>query len=166
MAAGDVYAPDFVFDAEARARFLASGALAHLWLVPNPAHNPGGDFALAADGLLHATAADDTALPRYTYSTIGLFRHALFAEPWCSIPHGNPQGTAAPLAPLLRAAMAQGLVTGSLYTGRWTDVGTPQRWADKPDTGRCERHVPSYAAQPQRTRVITFCRLTMRFRRP
>ncbi|MFM2324277.1 MAG: hypothetical protein RL244_1156 [Pseudomonadota bacterium] len=130
LAAGDVYAPDFVFDAEARARFLASGALAHLWLVPNPAHNPGGDFALAADGLLHATAADDTALPRYTYSTIGLFRHALFAEPWCSIPHGNPQGTAAPLAPLLRAAMAQGLVTGSLYTGRWTDVGTPERLAE------------------------------------
>lgn len=130
LAAGDVYAPDFVFDAAERARFLAGTALAHLWLVPNPAHNPQGDFALAPDGTLHATAADDPSLPCYTYSTIGLFRHALFMEPWCSIPCGNPQGTVAPLAPLLRAAMAQGKVTGSLYSGRWTDVGTPERLAE------------------------------------
>jgi Tfp pilus assembly protein PilX len=40
---------------------------------------------------------------------------------------GNPQGTAAPLAPLLRAAMDQGLVSATLYTGPWTDVGTPER---------------------------------------
>ncbi len=136
LAAGDVYAPDFVFDADARVRFLASSALAHLWLVPNPAHNAVGDFALAPDGLLHATAADDGNLPRYTYSTIGLFRHALFAPPWCSIPPGNPQGAVAPLAPLLRAAMAQGLVTGSLCTGRWTDVGTPERLAELNATPR------------------------------
>ena len=36
---------------------------------------------------------------------------------------------AAPLAPLLRRAMAEGRVTASLYTGRWTDVGTPERLA-------------------------------------
>ena len=29
----------------------ASGRLAHLWLVPNPAHNPHGDFGLSPDGL-------------------------------------------------------------------------------------------------------------------
>jgi N-acetyl-alpha-D-muramate 1-phosphate uridylyltransferase len=33
------------------------------------------------------------------------------------------------LAPLLRAAMDQGQVTGEVYTGDWTDVGTPQRLA-------------------------------------
>ena len=37
---------------------------------------------------------------------------------------------AAPLAPLLRRAMDAGRVGASLYTGRWTDVGTPQRWAE------------------------------------
>ena len=52
---------------------------------------------------------------------------ALFAPPWCDIPPGNPQGLAAPLAPLLRRAMDNGRVSATLYTGPWTDVGTPQR---------------------------------------
>jgi len=34
------------------------------------------------------------------------------------------------LAPLLRAAMAHGAVDGTHHTGRWTDVGTPQRLAE------------------------------------
>ena len=46
------------------------------------------------------------------------------------MPEGNPQGTAAPLAPLLRAAMDRGQVSASLYTGQWTDVGTPERLRD------------------------------------
>ncbi len=49
--AGDVFAPDFVFSPAAVERFAASGLLAHLWLVPNPAHNPTGDFGLGSDGL-------------------------------------------------------------------------------------------------------------------
>ena len=40
---------------------------------------------------------------------------------------GNPQGTAAPLAPLLRKAMDAGRVGAGLYTGLWADVGTPER---------------------------------------
>ena len=127
--AGDVFAPDFAFDAAEVQRFVASTALAHIWLVPNPAHNPKGDFGWEpATGLaqnLHATSS----APRYTYSTIGLYRAALFAPPFCHIPHSNPRGEKAALAPLLRAAMDQGRVTASLYTGRWTDVGTPERLA-------------------------------------
>ena len=53
----------------------------------------------------------------------------LFAAPWCDIPAGNPAGVAAPLAPLLRRAMDAGRVTAELYTGRWTDVGAPERLA-------------------------------------
>jgi MurNAc alpha-1-phosphate uridylyltransferase len=120
--AGDVYAPDFVFAQDSVARFTASSALAHLWLVPNPEHNPRGDFGLSPEGL-----ALNEALERFTYSTIGLYRRALFEAPWCDILPGNPQGTAAPLAPLLRAAIAAGLVSAELHTGRWTDVGTPER---------------------------------------
>lgn len=130
LAAGDVFAPDFAFARADYARFAASPALAHIWLVPNPEHNPQGDFALAPDGLAQVAHENNTHLPRYTYSTIALFKKALFAAPWCSIAAGNPQGQAAPLAPVLRAAMQDGRVSASLYTGRWTDVGTPQRLAE------------------------------------
>lgn len=138
VAAGDVFAPDFVFAAEDRARFALSDALAHLWLVPNPPHNPAGDFGLSAEGLalnlprLSAEAEHShtsKAEPRYTFSTIALYKRAFFEAAWCDIPPGNPRGVKAPLAPMLRAAMDQGLVSASLYEGAWTDVGTPERLA-------------------------------------
>jgi MurNAc alpha-1-phosphate uridylyltransferase len=56
-----------------------------------------------------------------TFSGIGVYRPALFAD--------IARGTRAPLAPLLRAAAAQGRVTGEHFHGRWLDVGTPQRLA-------------------------------------
>lgn len=123
--AGDVYAPDFAYTQTSVDSFLASGKLAHLWLVPNPSHNPRGDFGLTGDGL-----ALNQADEKYTFSTIALYRRALFEAPWCPIVPGNPQGTAAPLAPLLRAAMDEALVSAELYTGAWTDVGTPERLAE------------------------------------
>ncbi|HQQ69578.1 MAG TPA: nucleotidyltransferase family protein, partial [Alicycliphilus sp.] len=126
--AGDVYVPGFAFTQAAVDRFVAGGKLGHLWLVPNPPHNPRGDFGLSADGLALNLPADHPG-PRYTYATIALLRAELFAAPWCDIPAGNPQGLAAPLAPLLRRAMDAGRVTAELYTGRWTDVGTPERLA-------------------------------------
>jgi MurNAc alpha-1-phosphate uridylyltransferase len=134
VAAGDVFAPDFVFAPEAYARFKASPQLAHLWLVPNPEHNVGGDFGLSADGLAlnlpkltaPATGAEP---PRYTFSTLALYKRAFFEEAWCPIPAGNPAGVKAPLAAMLRAAMDNGAVSASLYTGAWTDVGTPERLA-------------------------------------
>ena len=119
--AGDVFAPDFGFDPNAVARFKASDCLAHLWLVPNPAHNPDGDFGLANGRVLNE------APEKFTYSTMGLYRAALFAPPWCDIAPGNPRGVKAALAPLLRAAIAQGRVSAEVYTGAWTDVGTPER---------------------------------------
>jgi MurNAc alpha-1-phosphate uridylyltransferase len=120
LVGGDVYVPHFAFSRAAMDRFSASGKLAHLVLVPNPAHNPKGDFGLQPDGL--ALNQSDT---KYTYSTIGLYRKGLFT----SLPAGNPQGLKAPLAPLLRAAMDNRQVTAEIYTGPWTDVGTPERLA-------------------------------------
>lgn len=122
--AGDVFAPDFIFSAASVERFITSGKLAHLWLVPNPAHNPKGDFGLTTEGLLTNDLGS-----RYTYSTIGLYHRDLFSAPFCNIPIGNPGGIKAPLAPILRAAIDQGLVSGELYGGGWTDVGTPERLA-------------------------------------
>jgi MurNAc alpha-1-phosphate uridylyltransferase len=125
LLASDVFVPGFEFSPAAVSRFMASGKLAHLWLVPNPAHNLRGDFGLSAGGLALNLAADDQA-PRYTYSTIGLYRAGLFD----SLAFGNPQGLAVALAPLLRAAMDRQQVSAELYQGAWTDVGTPQRLAE------------------------------------
>ena len=114
--AGDVFMPDFEFAAADAARFAASKALAHIYLVPNPEHNPRGDFGLSPGGM-----ALNQAPQQFTYSTVGLYRPALFA--------GTPAGHKAALAPLLRTAMQSGRVSAALYSGPWTDVGTPERLA-------------------------------------
>ena len=145
VAAGDVFAPEFVFATEAFERFKASPLLAHIWLVPNPQHNLGGDFGLSADGLalnlsklavataagapVVSSAAAGQEVPRYTFSTIALYKRTFFEAAWCDIPAGNPAGVKAPLAAMLRAAMDTGAVGASLYKGAWTDVGTPERLA-------------------------------------
>ena len=125
--AGDVFAPDFVFEQAAVQRFLAGNKLAHLWLVPNPEHVPSGDFGLDATTGLALNTPKDSGQPRFTFSTIGLYRKELFLQPWCDVPLGNPLGRRAALAPLLRAAMDQQRVSAELYTGSWVDVGTPER---------------------------------------
>lgn len=122
--AGDVFMPDFKFTQQTFQRFMGSGKLGHIWLVTNPPHNPKGDFGLSPEGLALRDA--DT---RYTFSTVGLYRKALFD----SLPYGNPDGLKAPLAPILRAAMDNQQVTAELYTGAWTDVGTPERLAQLND---------------------------------
>lgn len=127
--AADVYTPGFEFAQAAAESFATSGQLAHLWLVPNPAHNPRGDFGLDTTSGLALNLPKDDPQPRYTYSTIGLYHRDLFAPPWCDVPPGNPQGVKAALAPLLRAAMDAGRVSAELYQGPWTDVGTPERLA-------------------------------------
>jgi len=101
--------------ARLRARELGP-RLAHLVLVPNPAHRPGGDFSLGGE------IVGNDASPRYTYAGIAVMRPALVAS--------VAGGRKAPLAPLLRAAAAQGLVSGELYRGTWRDVGTPERLAE------------------------------------
>ena len=118
LVGGDVYVPGFEFSRAALERFAAGDKLAHLFLVPNPPHNPQGDFGLASEGV-----ALNQAAQRFTYSTIGLYSKGLFA----GLPAGNPQGLKVPLAPLLRAAIDNGQVTAEIYTGAWTDVGTPER---------------------------------------
>ena len=89
-------------------------SLAHLVLVENPAHHPGGDFSLDAGGHLHATPA------RLTYSGISVLDPRLFGG--CG--HGS-----FPLKPLLDRAMESGRLTGQRHAGGWTDVGTPARLA-------------------------------------
>jgi len=103
---------DIWTDLEFSQLHLPEGLLAHLVLVENPPHNPNGDFALAQRFVL------SQGEPRYTFSGIGVYRPDLFRD--C-------QPGAFPLAPLLRRAMDVGLVSGELYSGHWSDVGTPAR---------------------------------------
>jgi MurNAc alpha-1-phosphate uridylyltransferase len=120
LVGGDVHVPQFDFARGAYERFAAGGKLAHIFMVPNPPHNPKGDFALRGDGIATREGA-----PRYTYSTIGLYRKAFFD----SLPAGNPQGVHAPMLPLMLSAIEREQMSAEIYTGAWTDVGTPERLA-------------------------------------
>jgi len=91
---------------------LPAGSLAHLVLVPNPEHHPGGDFALGGSGRI----GDEG--PKLTYSGLGLFEPGLF--------EGCRPGRF-PLKPLLDRAREAGRLSGEVWAGRWFDVGTPAR---------------------------------------
>ncbi len=86
--------------------------LAHLVLVPNPRHNPQGDFYLH-DRRLSGQSGD-----KLTFSGIGLYDPRLFS---------GCRAGAFPLAPLIRQAISLDRVSGELHAGQWIDVGTPQR---------------------------------------
>ena len=87
--------------------------LSHLILVPNPSQHPAGDFSLVHN------IVGNAASPRYTYAGIAVVSPQLVA--------GVAAGSKASLAPLWRAAAGRGEVTGDLFEGNWSDVGTPER---------------------------------------
>ena len=93
--------------------FDLEGRLAHLVLVPNPSQHPVGDFSL------EQMRVGNRPAPRYTYAGIAVISPRLVA--------GVAAGQKAQLAPLWRAAAERGEVTGELYDGLWSDVGTPER---------------------------------------
>ena len=109
---GDVWT-DYPF---ARLRELpAPHDLAHLVLVPNPAHVPDGDFTLEGRRIVASPGE------RHTFSGVGVYRPELF--------DGCRDGVFK-LAPLLRESAARGRVSGELFAGEWLDVGTPRRLAE------------------------------------
>ena len=112
-AAGDIYC-DYDYG-KLCSRELGE-TLAHLVLVPNPAHNLKGDFAL------DQAALRNDGSPRHTFSGIGLYHSRLFA--------GIAPGSRHKLAPLLREAADRGKASGELYMGDWFDLGTPERLAN------------------------------------
>jgi MurNAc alpha-1-phosphate uridylyltransferase len=108
---GDVYAkcdwPAWVD----RARALPENDLAHLLLVSNPPHHPDGDFGLIGSRICNTPA-------QFTFSGISVQRAALFA---------GCQPGAFPLLPLWRKAAAADRISGDVFEGLWSDVGTPER---------------------------------------
>ena len=92
---------------------------AHLVLVDNPAHHPGGDFSLV-DGRIVERHGDT-----FTFSGMGLYHPRFF--------DGIERGKR-PLLPLLERAIAEQRLSGEHYAGRWVDVGTPERLAQLVET--------------------------------
>jgi MurNAc alpha-1-phosphate uridylyltransferase len=111
---GDVWC-DYEFDVG----FKLKQRLAHLIVVPNPEHNSEGDFALSEGAL----TSDGNK--KFTFSGIGYYRAELFKN----LAYGK-----AALAPILRKAMSEHRISGELYEGVWSDIGTPQRLADCNDS--------------------------------
>jgi MurNAc alpha-1-phosphate uridylyltransferase len=95
-------------------RALHLGArLGHLVLVPNPAHHADGDFTLEAGMVGNGNA------PRYTYAGVALMSPQMVSA--------VRSGDKAPLGPLLRQAAGERRLSGELFAGHWTDVGTLAR---------------------------------------
>ena len=116
LVSGDIYAPQFRFDADIAERFVRGPAQAHLWLVPNPSFHAKGDFGLAADGYGLADEAGPDG-QRWTYANLALCRASLCAD---IVP-----GTRVALGPLLFEGMRRHAITAEVYRGAWENVGTP-----------------------------------------
>ncbi|WP_119718783.1 N-acetylmuramate alpha-1-phosphate uridylyltransferase MurU [Cognatilysobacter tabacisoli] len=104
----------------------APAGLAHLVMVDRPPQAARGDFALDADGRVRSDGPDPL-----TYAGLGVFR-PLVLHDWRAHTTDAGADESPPrfrLAPILRAHMAAGAITGEHYRGRWTDVGTPERLA-------------------------------------
>lgn len=126
---GDVWSdfPLQVLAADAQA--LTGSAQAHVIMVPNPSHNPNGDFSFSPSGgsrhgWLVDTPVDGASgtgephdLFRATFSGLGVYRPALFHHI-----HGR-----AALGPLLKEWIGKQQVSAEFFQGHWWDVGTPER---------------------------------------
>lgn len=99
---------------QALTAFTQCDALAHLWLVNNPAHHPAGDFHLQQNLL------DRSHQPRLTYSGISLLKPRLIER----FPERRERF---PLRDALFWAMQHQQLTGQHWPGMWSDVGTPER---------------------------------------
>ncbi len=88
--------------------------LAHLVLVPNPPYRTQGDFRLTDDLIDRYHESD----PSYTYTGIALISPKLFDQ--C-------QSMAFPLPALLHQAILSNELSGEVFQGLWTDVGTIER---------------------------------------
>jgi N-acetyl-alpha-D-muramate 1-phosphate uridylyltransferase len=114
VVSADVYT-DYDY-AGLRARLAAMEASrepphAHMVMVPNPAYHPDGDFVLR-DGSLALDGG-----PRLTFGNIALYRTSLFRE--------LPRREKLKILPHYRRWIGERWVSGELFTGGWSNVGTP-----------------------------------------
>ena len=85
---------------------------AHLILVPNPQHNPNGDFELQGGYV------NPDGQPCLTFSGISVYHPRFF---------DSATGGRYSVVPMLREAMGSRHVTGEIFRGTWHDIGTLER---------------------------------------
>ena len=107
---GDIYS-----DIKLSKPVLDPDSLGHLILVPNPSYKKTGDFELFSGKICKSDE------PNYTFSGMGFYRLQLFEK------HSIGKFS---LAPLLYEAAEKGRLSGSIYEGVWSDIGTPERLKD------------------------------------
>lgn len=90
--------------------------VAWLYMVKNPAHNPDGDFAVNLIGL------SKQGEPRSTFTGIGIYRPEMFVS--------ITPGETARLRELFDDLADRGQLGGEVVSCAWTDVGTPERFAE------------------------------------
>jgi len=86
--------------------------LAHLILVDNPNYHLEGDFCLSENKI------KNTGETKFTFGNIGIYQPELFEN--CSPGFFK-------LAPLLRQAAEQALISGEIFQGEWNNIGTPEQ---------------------------------------
>jgi len=104
---GDVRS-DYAFE-----KLLQIETDAHLVLVKNPEFHPQGDFVL--DNGLLSNGIDG----RHTFAGIACYHRSFFK--------GLEAGRRS-VVPMLRQAADNRSLSGELYKGNWTDIGTLDRW--------------------------------------
>ena len=90
---------------------LKNGMMAHLIFVPNPNFKDQGDFGLANE-LVNLNKD-------LTFSGIGIYTKQMFTE--------YVKGEKIQLKTVLENNIKKNRITGSLFKGYWSDVGTPER---------------------------------------
>jgi MurNAc alpha-1-phosphate uridylyltransferase len=107
---GDIWT-DFPFE-QLDCFTLAPSKLGHLVFVNNPEHNPNGDFSLSSGNVINGGEN------KVTYSGIAIFHPDLFKS-------YDVQKMA--LKPVFLAAITKQQLSGQLYQGQWSDIGTAER---------------------------------------
>jgi len=92
---------------------------AHLVLVPNPEFHSAGDFSPDTEGRLQ----NDPNLEKFTFAGISLIHPRLIN----TYPNKRLKF---PLGEVLRFGITQNRVSAEVYSGKWSDVGTPERLVD------------------------------------
>ena len=96
---------------------LPTNSMAHLIVIPKPHYLTHGDFGLSRTGLITNNERE------YTFAGIACYRPECF--------DGLKPGRYS-VTPLLRAWADAEQLTGEEHTGRWIDIGSPERlkWAE------------------------------------
>jgi MurNAc alpha-1-phosphate uridylyltransferase len=94
---------------------LSDDDMVHLVCVPVPEDMASGDFAIVDGRICNGGE------PMFTFSGVSIYRPEFFAD--CTPGRFS-------VVPMLRAAADADRISGSIYSGLWRDVGTPERLAE------------------------------------